>query len=178
MTPSHELRLKSMLRAMTEVLIPALDPKQQLAMDQAQLIVGNLKLLLAQHDKTYQFAMVELREYAALVRDLLAKAEGGPRVGAAKTAAAATLAAIEPIAALSIPTEGELVDQVSTIKQAADDLLEASFADGEAGFKAAASKLVLAQGETQILRERAWVLAVGFEMEPEALPPLEQLLAL
>lgn len=178
MTPSHELRIKSMLRAMTEVLIPALDPKQQLAMDQAQLIVGNLRLLLAQHDKSYQYAMVELREYADLVRDLLAATDGGARCVAAKAAATEVLAEISPTAALAIPTENALVDQVSAIKQAADDLLEASFADGAEGFRKAAARLTLAQSEAQVLRERAWVIPAGFEMDPEAFPPLDDLLAL
>lgn len=178
MTPSHELRLKSMLRAMTEVLIPALDPKSQLAMDQAQLIVGNLKLLLLQHDKSYQFAMVELREYADLVRGMLDTADGGPESAAAKARAEAVLASVAPVAALDIPTQSALVDQVSAIKQAADGLLAASFADGDPVFRQAASKLVLAQGEKQVLRERAWVAPAGFEMDPGALPSVEELLAL
>lgn len=48
MIPSTELRLQTMMRAMTESILPALDPKDSLAQEQAGLMMGHINALLQQ----------------------------------------------------------------------------------------------------------------------------------
>ncbi len=173
---SGELRLQSMLRAMLEVIQPAIDPSRQLAIDQANIMIGTLRILLDQHDKTYQFRTAELRQYSALVRDLTDIAQGGSETHASARAAKALLAQVEAIAGLPIPSQAALTELVVAIRTAADELLRAAYADGTAAFRKAADRLVLDQAGKELLRERAWVRRAGFEADPSVLPPIEELL--
>jgi len=177
MVPS-ELRLQSMLRAMIEVIQPAIDRSQQLAIDQANIMIGTLRILLDQNDKAYQFRMVELRQYAKQVRELLELAQGGPETDASCRAAKVVLARAEPIAAMPIPTQAALSDLVLAMRTAADELLQAAHTDGNPAFRRAAARLVLDAGGKELVRERVWVRAAGFESDPRALPSMEELLSL
>ena len=49
MNPSIELRLRTMIRAVTEVILPAVNPHDSLAQEQAQLLIGHLHALLQHH---------------------------------------------------------------------------------------------------------------------------------
>ena len=177
MAPS-ELRLQSMLRAMIEVIQPAIDRSQQLAIDQANIMIGTLRMLLDQNNKAYEFRMVELRQYAKLVRKLLELAQGGPETHASCRAAKGVLARAEPIAALPIPTQAALTDLVRAMRTTADELLQAAHADGNPAFRRAAARLVLDAGGQELVRERVWVRAAGFEADPRALPSMEESLSL
>ena len=178
MIPSHALRLQTMLRSMLEVLIPALDPNSQLARDQAQILVANLRLMSDQADRTYEYEMVELREYAALLRRLLTQAKGGVATKAEQASGHALLRQIEEVVALPIPTHAQLSADVKRTKAAADALLAASQADGDAEFRADAVEAVLAQAATQNLRERVWFKAAALDADPGALPTLDEVLRL
>ena len=46
MNPSIELRIKTMVRALTEIIIPAIDRDNSLAQEQAGLLIGHLHVLL------------------------------------------------------------------------------------------------------------------------------------
>lgn len=177
MAATHELRLQSMLRSMNEVIIPAIDKKAQLAVDQANILVGNLRILLDQHDKEYQFRVTELRQYVELVKGLVAVAKGGADTDASRNEAATLLARAGPVAELPIPTQVELTEQVRALRAAADALTKAAYADGDPAFRKAAGDLVLNAGGEEILRERVWVRKANFEAEPDALPAIEDLLA-
>jgi len=171
MVPGFALRIQSMIRAMREVVIPAIPPDQRLALDQANILVGNLRIMAEQHDRIFQYELTELREYARLLADLIEAA------GSRDTAEArAVLARAEPVAAAAIPTQPELAALVRQLKAAADALLQAAHRDGSPDFRKAASELVMRQAEAQILRERRWLRAAGFELDPESLPSLDQLL--
>ncbi len=176
MVPSHALRLQWMLRSLTEVILPALPREQQLALDQANILAANLRILMDQNDKAYQFRMTELREFAALTQALLQAAGGGEQTEASRQQAQAALQAAEPVAALPIPSQAELSALVLGLRAAADALLNAAIADGERDFQTAARRLVYAQSGAELLRERVWIRAAGFEAEPASLPPIEELL--
>jgi hypothetical protein len=172
MTPSHHLRLQSMLRAMVEVVVPAIDPKQQLAKDQASIVIGNLKILMDQSDRVYDFLLVELHEYARLVREFV------PLVaeGAARARALEALSEAEPVIAAPIPKEVGLREMVAGMKTTAGSLLDEILEAGGRDERAAAVSLVLRQSEKQILRERAWLRSSGFDPEHGQLPPIDELL--
>ena len=178
MTPDHALRLTTLLRAMQDVVIPAIDPQKRLALDQAQIVVGNLRILLDQCDKTYQYEIVELREYHALVESLTNLADGGDSTRAERVAAQEALALSAAIASLSLPSQAELVALVRQLKSTADGLLRAAYQDGTQEFRRAADQLVFAQAERQLTRERVWLRKANFELDPAALPDLDAVLSL
>ena len=176
MIPTHALRLQSMLRSMLEVIIPALDPDSQLARDQAQILVANLHLMSEQADRSYEYEMVELREYVALLARLTASQSDGAATMALKGPCRWLLRDVEPVAALPIPRHADLAAHVRALKAAVDRLLEAARSDGEPRYYNQVVAATLEQAATQNLRERVWFKAAGLDAEPDALPDIEQVL--
>jgi hypothetical protein len=177
MVPDFALRIQSMIRSMQEVVIPAIPSSQRLALDQANIIVGNLRIMAEQHDKLFQYELVELREFVSLVREMAEAAVGGAASQASKEGARPVLENATKIVGLSIPTQSELAALTRSMKSAADALLRAAYEDGEPGFRAVARAAVMRQSESQIMRERSWFRMAGFELEPGKLATLEQVLA-
>jgi len=170
MVPDIALRLQSMTRAMTEVVIPGIDPSQKLALEQAHLVVAYLALLSDQHDKTYQYEMAELRDARGLLERLVACTRGDARASAA-------LAESQSAAALSIPSQTRLADLVRAVKGAADALVHAAYEQGKPDVLANVASIVMDHAQRQIARERVWARKAGFEVEPEKLPGLDEVIA-
>jgi hypothetical protein len=81
-----------------------------------------------------------------------------------------------PILQMRIPRQGELSALVSSMRESVDELLLAARQDGTPGYRQASSKRVTLQAEQQILRERAWSHASGFELEAGQLPSIDDVL--
>lgn len=178
-----------MLRAMREVIMPAIAPQQRLALDQAAILIGNLKLMAEQQAFLLQYQLVELREYAALLRALRTTAAapagtsevdmnqvGASGQGGAGDVAETLLAQAAPLAETPIPTFAQASELTTALKAAADELLQHCLQSGSSQARREATALVMAQSERQITRERRWFRAAGFELEPEKLASLEQVL--
>jgi hypothetical protein len=176
MVPDFALRIQSMIRSMREVILPAIAKDQRLALDQANILIGNLKIMAEQQDRIVEYQMAELREFSALTKSLAAAAQGGKETDTALERAKAVLAKVVPVAAMPVPAQSELASLVMTIKQAADELLHASYADGTPAFRKAAAAEVLEQSQKQVLRERVWFRGAGFELDPAKLPSLDDVL--
>jgi hypothetical protein len=57
----QELQLATMIKTMTDVIMPAIPPEHSLAIEQSQLIVGMLSLMTKQSDVQYSFDCDELQ---------------------------------------------------------------------------------------------------------------------
>ena len=86
MNPSFDLRFQSMRRAMTTVIMPALDPANQLAQEQAALMIAHLDMMTTQWSRVDAFARLCLADLVAVVTKL------DPMGGAATNAAIAAAA--------------------------------------------------------------------------------------
>jgi hypothetical protein len=176
MVPDFALRIQSMIRSLDEVVLPAIPDDRKLALDQARIIVGNLRLMADQHDKIFRYELVELHEYARLVGNLVAAAQGGGATKAAVELANASLLETGPIVELNIPHQHELSAFVKSLKSVADALVRSAHEDGTIAFRQTAASLVMRQSQAQIARERRWFQAAGFELEPDALPTFDEVL--
>jgi hypothetical protein len=174
MVPDFALRIQAMIRSLREVILPALPSGQMLAIDQANILIGYLRIMALQHDKVFDYLLAELSEYAALVDVMIADAPQNETEAIA--AARASLAAAKPILDRSIPRESDLAAAVKSLKQSADDLLRATRQSGSPDAAQAAVNRVMEQSGKQIMRERAWFRASGFELEPDKLPSIEEVL--
>lgn len=161
---------------MTEVVIPGIDPSQNLALEQAHLVVAYLALLSDQHDKVFQYEMAELRDARSLLEQLVACTQGGARTHAALSSGKRWFSESEPAASLNVPSQARLADLVREVKGAADELVRAAYEDGSDDSRSAAATVVMRHAERQISRERVWARAAGFEVEPEKLPGIDQVL--
>jgi len=144
MIPSTELRLKTMMRALTESILPALDPKDSLAQEQAGLLMGHINALLQQQGQEHK---VEQREQAAiteLAEYLLTVVAGGANTTAASQALVAAL-------------KGGRFEEIS---KATERLLGAD--DARKEFKDAAWKPVLDYSRDAAARGQHWFKPMGF----------------
>jgi hypothetical protein len=179
MIPTHALRLQSMLRSMIEVVVPAISAEQQLARDQAAIIVANIRVLLDQHDKVYHFLLCELREYRDLLRALQVVSSSPD--SAVKLLSEAEVV-IEPwvndLLEVALPAQRDLADAVSLLKRQADQWLEILLASDDPALREQASALVLQQSGKQIERERSWLRSSGFDADVGSVPAIDILLGI
>jgi hypothetical protein len=176
MVPDFALRIQSMIRSLREVILPALPNEQMLAIDQANILVGYLRIMAEQHDRVFEYLLVELSEYAELVNALTMDVQGGESSEAAVAAARSALAKAAPVLQTSIPRQAELAALVKSLKVCVDQLQQSVRRHGTAASRAASTKRVMEQAERQIMRERVWFRASGFELDAGGLPSIEQVL--
>ena len=163
MIPRADERIATMVRALTDVVLPAIDPGNSLAQEQARLIVAQLLVLSGQRDEVL-LDRLELGGEIALARDLLAVAAEGARSEAAQAALRNALSEVadrpddEPVAARGIVRAG-----IEALVRAASD-------DGGEALRQATWTRVLAHASEQAERGRAWFAAAGFDDRPMPAP--------
>jgi hypothetical protein len=177
MVPDFALRIQSMIRSLREVVLPALPNDQLLAIDQTNILVGYLRIMSEQHDRVFEYLLVELAEYAELVSALVDDAQGAGSIDGVVAKARSALAQAAPVVQMPIPRQGELTALIRSMKESADELLLAAREDGTPEFRSAATNRVMQQAERQIRRERTWFRASGFELDGSLLPSIDDVLA-
>ncbi len=176
MVPDVAARIRSMLRALQETIIPAIDPNASLALEQAHALSRHLDVLAVQHDKLHQFELAELRHYFALTHELRTKAEGGKVTNTSIRDTEEILRQAQPLAADPPTPHEKIVELVRSLKAAADSLIAAAYEDGTATFKREAGRLTMAWSAKQIERERAWTYGAGFDGLAGEIPSLDKVL--
>src|SRR6202030_1228628 len=91
MVPDFALRIHAMIRSLREVVVPALPNDEMLAIDQANILVGYLGIMAEQHDRVFEYLLVELSEYAELLSALVEEANGAQSIEGAIAKARAAL---------------------------------------------------------------------------------------
>lgn len=173
---NEELRLRTMIKAMSEVIIPAIDPKQLLAMDQAKIVLASLGLLLDQCGKSYRFDVAEIRSLALCLRETLDCVEDGGRNRDLRTEAERVLEALDAVSSLRLPQEFRIYELAAEAKRCLDAIVSEVHADPDRGRRQRVARSIMAHSGRQLRRERAWVRATGFD-DCADVPSLEELLS-
>src|SRR3546814_16780178 len=84
MTPSTDERIASIIRSLTEVILPHLHADASLAQEQAQLAIGHLQILRLQIDVIQAFEAEETADARLLASELADAIEGGHRTAHAR----------------------------------------------------------------------------------------------
>jgi hypothetical protein len=170
------LQIQSVLKALTDVVLPAVDPHNKLAQEQLRLVIGTLSLMQQQLPLQFRFDCDELRRLLALCRQLqpLVPDRPGPRTAAAVLESQTRLAAGVLERAQAGPAEVE--QAVRALRACSGELITQVFEAGEPGSRQAVQDAVLRASREQLLRDRAWVLPQNWEPDPKVLPPLEVLI--
>jgi hypothetical protein len=154
MIPNVDDRLASVVRALTEVILPHLPAEASLAQEQAHLAIGHLQILRAQIDAVPGFERGELDDAVALAAALGSGVSGG----------AATHAALAGLAAAARAADGGAVrGQYHAVCQAVEALVRAVASDGDAAGKAALSRIVLEHEAVRAQKDREWFAPFGFD---------------
>lgn len=154
MTPNVDERIASVIRALSEVILPHLPPEASLAQEQVHLCIGHLQILRAQIDAVPAFEREELDDTVALASEL----------GGAVTGGAVTTAALAAMASAVSAADGtEPRGQRMAVREAIEALVKAAAQDGTADGKAAVTRIILQHEASRTLKDRQWFAPFGFD---------------
>ena len=170
------LQIQSMIKAMTDVVLPAVDPANKLAQEQSRLIIGTLHLLAQQLPLQFRFDCNELSRLLKLAGALQQAAQGGRETSACvETMMSAASAAGRTLGlAKAGPEAIELA--VRDLRAATSMVVKVMYHEGKDAAIKQVEGAVLAASKDQLLRDRSWVLAQGWEPDPAAVPKIQELL--
>ena len=154
MRPTFDERLASIIRALSEVVLPHLPPEASLAQEQVQLSIGHLQIMRAQLDQLHDYEREELADYTALASALCDAVTGGTQTQAALAALAQAISdgATQPVRAAR-----------KAVNEAVDALVRACVADGAPGARETLTQLILTQEHERIQKDRKWFAPFGFD---------------
>ena len=153
MTPTTDERLASVIRSLTEVILPHLPAEASLAQEQAQLAIGHLQILRLQFDSVHGFEAEELADTRALASELATAMTGG----------ASTTAAGESLEALIAGPSGEARAALSAVNRGVERLVQAVSADGSDDARKKLPEIILRHESKRVEKDRRWFLPYGFD---------------
>lgn len=173
-----ELQIKSILKAMTDVVLPALDPNNPLAQEQARLCMGMLSLMAVQLPLQYRYDCDELRRLIELSRHVQGL-DGMSDLAPKALADMDSLAGLaEDVLSRARAEPDEVLQAVRSLRAVAGQVVQEAFANDEAGERSGAlQSAVMRTSQEQLLRERSWVLTQGWEADPKGVPAIDTLIA-
>jgi hypothetical protein len=155
--PSIDDRLASIIRSLTDVVLPGLAEDASLAKEQLQLTVGHLSILRAHIEAMSAFESEELEDARQLAKGLIGVADGGLNTRAAKMELEAALA----------PTAGaeHVRDFRKRINCATEKLVRAMSADGTSQCRQRLHEVLIPLQADRALKDRRWFALMGFDSE-------------
>lgn len=153
MTPTTDERLASVIRSLTEVVLPHLPADASLAQEQVQLAIGHLQILRLQFDAIPGFEADELADARELGKELAFAIAGGTKTSAALRSLDAVLADA------GIPVRPAL----TAINRAVEGVVQAVSADGDEQSKFRLSEIILRGESARVEKDRRWFLPYGFD---------------
>ena len=155
MIPDTDERLASVVRALTDVVLPALPPEAGLAMEQVQLSIGQLQILRSQLDSILSYEADELADATALGSELRGLA--GDDAGRALDDALA--------GAKTAATPGEVRDARKAIHAAIDMVVTTMSRRPEADRRRLQTTIIAAERK-RVVKDRRWYAPFGFDIAP------------
>lgn len=163
MVPDTDLQLQVVLKALREVVMPAVDPANGVALEQLHLAIVTLDLVRSRLPLRHARIRQELRNARALAGEVSAAGGGG---GLAEAILEAETLLLDPEA-----NEATLDATRLRILSAVEDAVAVSNGDR------AIARAVIAATRPQTDLARAWCLPAGFDVDPQDLPALDSLLS-
>lgn len=168
------LQLQTMIKSMREVVIPALEQTDQIAQEQAQLVLGMMHLMASRLPLQFHYDLDELQRYLALAQELLAKTRGGPLTSDELERLGASLAASESVLARAQASPNELEAAVLEMRSRVSSLIEQVWHDGDPTCRRGVARAVLDASKEQTQRERAWFVPQAWDAD--VYPPIESMI--
>ena len=166
MNPDIDLRLKSVLKALSDVILPALPADERLARDQVKLVMGHVAIIAEQWKHALNFELENLALACALAGELAAMsldASCGDELIVA-------LAAAEAV-------DRNDYDAVTLVHRHLKGLIDVLIADDQrcAPMPRAVLAAVLRYNQRRAPRERTWHRGAGLDPDTASLPPFASL---
>ena len=172
MMPLFDTQLQVSLRALREVVAPALQNGEKHVVEQLHLAIATLDFAKQRLPYARRYHRLELENYIGFAAEVRAV------VGTDQTALRDQLAAAESAgkAELRRP-EAEIEDYLIVARRLRELIASAVSAAIDKPHERALDLLIIERQKKFLLLQRAWFVPSGFELKPEDLPSLDQLLA-
>lgn len=169
MTPSIDVRIASMVRTLGDIIIPAIDPDNSLAREQAALLHGHLRMLVEQLPHVAAYEQLCLDDMHAVAGELTGTASGGIK----------THEAARQLKDACANTERQSDQKAGyhRIGFALEELITAAGIDGDAAFRKTLGTAVLQHSLRQTRRERSWFAMTGLDIFKADLPSIPEMVA-
>lgn len=173
-----DITIQSILKAMTDVVLPALDPANPLAQEQARLCMGLLGVMASRLPLQYRYDCDELSRLHALSLQLQKMPEVARLAPQAFGALTKGERQADDVLARARAEPAEVQLAVRALREATGNLVQEAFQNDAQGLKTRElQRAVLDMTQEQLLRERSWLLGQGWEPDPAAIPAIETLIA-
>jgi hypothetical protein len=172
-----QLQIQAVIKAMTEDVIPALDQTNQLAMQSAHLTISTLALIAQHLPLEYRYDCDELSRLLDTADLLDEQIKGTQHTKAAVSLLAQASRTGADVLKRARAEPAEIVDAVRSLRSAAAQAVRAAYGEGNEATQAGIEKTVLSLSKHQLLRDRSWLLAQGWEPDPTIVPAIDSLLA-
>lgn len=170
------LQIQTVIKAMADVVLPAVDPHNKLAQEQARLVIGMLSLLAERLPLLYRYECDELSRFLVLAETLR---EAANEVRGASQALRDLTAVVEVGSSVLTRARAEPRELEAAnfeLREKIGALVTAVYADPDCAQCKTIGTAVTAHAKDQLLRERAWLAIQGWEGDGSALPAIESLL--
>lgn len=154
MSPTVDERLASIVRALTEVILPHLPSEASLAQEQVHLAIGHIQILRSQLDQAPAFERGELADAVALAGKLSAVVSGGAATGTALNALAKACGGADG---------SDVRGQRQAVHVAIDGLVKSVAADGDTASGEALVRTILEHEAIRTRKDREWFAPYGFD---------------
>jgi hypothetical protein len=172
-----DIQIQSVLKAMNDVVLPALDPKNPLAQEQARLCMGMLSVMAAQLPLQFRFDCDELTRLLGLANRLQQLDEVGRLAPQAIASLRQDSGRAADVLARARAEPSDVLAAVRALRAATSQVVRDACEKGEASEIEGLERAVLDASKEQLLRDRSWVLGQGWEADPKTIPSIETLIA-
>lgn len=174
MRPSFQI--PALIKSLTDVVLPAVDPANKLAQEQGQLVVAMLHLIAQRLPLQYRYDRFELDSFLQLADTLSADGAGIPEAADALQALAVSASEGRALLARAGAEPGELESANLRLRERVGAVVTAASATGQAARLKAVNHAVLAHAQSLLLRERSWLALQGWEGPNAGLPDAASLI--
>lgn len=166
MNRSFDVQLQVALRALGEVVAPALSGAEKHVVEQLHLAIATLSFVKARLPEARAYYRMELQSWIDLAGDAADTAQG-ERPDEARALRGRIAAGT---AALDDP-KADLADYDAAARDLRDGITGLSHACADTACQPALDRLILGRSEGIMLQSHQWCAPFGFELKPEDLPP-------
>jgi hypothetical protein len=170
------LQIQTVIKTLTDVVLPAVDPSNKLAIEQARLAIGTLNIVLQRQALMYRYDRDELARALALADNLQEQAKDLPAAAHALHALANSAEVGADVLDRAKTDPAELEATNVDLRDKLGALITALYTGQDTTKLKHITHSITAHAKEQILRERIWLLGQGWEPDPKSLPPLETLI--
>jgi len=172
------IQLQTMIKALNDVIIPAIDGNNSMALEQAHIMSGMMALMQQQLPIQYRFDLDELTRLLDTGQALLALATDQDQLGSAlRDLSQCCEKAVDIVNGCTIQPE-QIVSAIEELRVVIGKMatLQSPDSDTDVQGLTAVDRALLEMSKNQLIRDRALLISQGWELNPGDIAEIDTLL--